>query len=89
MEKDSKKKGAELSIWEEQPRGQFSFSYTGKRESMGGGVGAVEEVDRVPYRHWDFTLRLGSCLSLATYTMTWGRLLNFSVLQFVSSMEWG
>lgn len=87
MEKDSKKKGAELRIWEEQPRGQFSFSYTGKRESIGGGGG---EVDRVPYRHWDFTLRLGSCLSLATYTsMTWGRLLNFSVLQFVSSMEWG
>lgn len=35
-EKDSKKRGAELSIWEEEPRGQFSFSYTGKRESIGG-----------------------------------------------------
>lgn len=32
MERDSKSRGAEVGIWEEQPGSQFSFSYTGKRE---------------------------------------------------------
>lgn len=52
--------------------------------------GEVREVDRVPRGHRNFTQRLGSCLSLSTYSsVTLGKLLSFFVPQFVNSMDWG
>lgn len=65
MESSSRSRGTELGVWEEQPGGQFSLSYTGKRESMRR---RGWRQDRVLWKHWNFTLRMGLCPSLATYS---------------------
>lgn len=52
--------------------------------------GEVREVERVPWRRRNFTQRLASCLSLATYSsVTLDKLLSFFVPRFISSVECG